>query len=64
MVGNLSSTAGGVDDYQFGITRGAGAIAETGTIILNDASTSTRLERPGALGPRRGHPARGLCMPT
>jgi L-lactate dehydrogenase complex protein LldG len=37
-----------VDDYQFGITRGAGAIAETGTIILNDAVTSTRL---GALAP-------------
>lgn len=37
-----------VDDYQFGITRGAGAIAETGTIILNDATTSTRL---GALAP-------------
>jgi L-lactate dehydrogenase complex protein LldG len=32
-----------VDDYQFGITRGAGAIAETGTIILNDAVTSSRL---------------------
>jgi L-lactate dehydrogenase complex protein LldG len=32
-----------VDDYQFGITRGAGAIAETGTIILNDALTSARL---------------------
>jgi L-lactate dehydrogenase complex protein LldG len=37
-----------VDDYQFGITRGAGAIAETGTVILNDATTSTRL---GALAP-------------
>jgi L-lactate dehydrogenase complex protein LldG len=37
-----------VDDYQFGITRGAGAIAETGTLILNDATTSTRL---GALAP-------------
>ena len=32
-----------VDDYQFGITRAAGAIAETGTIILNDATTSSRL---------------------
>jgi L-lactate dehydrogenase complex protein LldG len=32
-----------VDDYQFGITRGVGAIAETGTLILNDAVTSTRL---------------------
>jgi L-lactate dehydrogenase complex protein LldG len=37
-----------VDDYQFGITRGVGAIAETGTIILNDATTSSRL---GALTP-------------
>jgi L-lactate dehydrogenase complex protein LldG len=37
-----------VDDYQFGITRGAGAIAETGTIILEDATTSSRL---GALAP-------------
>jgi L-lactate dehydrogenase complex protein LldG len=37
-----------VDDYQFGITRGAGAIAETGTIILADATTSSRL---GALAP-------------
>jgi L-lactate dehydrogenase complex protein LldG len=37
-----------VDDYQFGITRAVGAIAETGTIILNDAATSTRL---GALAP-------------
>ena len=37
-----------VDDYQFGVTRAVGAIAETGTIILNDATTSTRL---GALAP-------------
>jgi L-lactate dehydrogenase complex protein LldG len=37
-----------VDDYQFGITRGVGAIAETGTIIINDKTTSTRL---GALAP-------------
>jgi L-lactate dehydrogenase complex protein LldG len=37
-----------VDDYTFGITRAAGAIAETGTIILNDATTSRRL---GALAP-------------
>jgi L-lactate dehydrogenase complex protein LldG len=37
-----------VDDYQFGITRGAGAIAETGTIILGDRTTSSRL---GALAP-------------
>jgi L-lactate dehydrogenase complex protein LldG len=39
---------GRIDDYQFGITRGVGAIAETGTVILNDATTSTRL---GALAP-------------
>lgn len=32
-----------VDDYAFGITRAAGAIAESGTIILNDAVTSRRL---------------------
>jgi L-lactate dehydrogenase complex protein LldG len=32
-----------VDDYQFGITRAAGAIAETGTVILDDGSTSSRL---------------------
>lgn len=32
-----------IDDYQFGITRAAGAIAESGTIILNDATTSRRL---------------------
>lgn len=37
-----------VDDYQFGITRAAGAIAESGTIILADGTTSTRL---GALAP-------------
>lgn len=37
-----------VDDYSFGITRAAGAIAETGTIVLNDATTSRRL---GALTP-------------
>jgi L-lactate dehydrogenase complex protein LldG len=37
-----------VDDYQFGITRAVGAIAETGTVILSDASTSRRL---GALAP-------------
>jgi len=34
---------GRVDDYAFGITRAAGAIAESGTIILNDATTSRRL---------------------
>ena len=32
-----------VDDYQFGITRAAGAIAETGSLILNEATTSSRL---------------------
>jgi L-lactate dehydrogenase complex protein LldG len=32
-----------VDDYAFGITRAAGAIAESGTIVLNDATTSSRL---------------------
>ncbi|MDO8540122.1 MAG: LUD domain-containing protein [Opitutaceae bacterium] len=37
-----------VDDYAFGITRAAGAIAESGTIVLNDATTSRRL---GALAP-------------
>jgi L-lactate dehydrogenase complex protein LldG len=37
-----------VDDYQFGITRAVGAIAETGTVILNDRETSSRL---GALAP-------------
>ncbi|PTX95689.1 LUD domain-containing protein [Opitutus sp. ER46] len=37
-----------VDDYAFGITRAAGAIAESGTIVLNDALTSSRL---GALAP-------------
>ena len=32
-----------VDDYAFGITRAVGAIAETGTIILDDATSSSRL---------------------
>jgi L-lactate dehydrogenase complex protein LldG len=32
-----------VDTYAFGITRAAGAIAESGTIILHDATTSRRL---------------------
>lgn len=32
-----------IDDYAFGITRAAGAIAESGTIILNDKVTSRRL---------------------
>lgn len=37
-----------VDDYQFGITSSLGAIAETGTVILSDATSSRRL---GALAP-------------
>jgi L-lactate dehydrogenase complex protein LldG len=37
-----------IDDYQFGVTRARGAIAETGTLILDDATTSSRL---GALAP-------------
>ncbi len=32
-----------IDDYQFGITRAAGAVAETGTLILTDGTTSSRL---------------------
>lgn len=36
------------DDYQFGITRAAGVIAESGSVILNDETTSDRL---AALGP-------------
>ncbi len=32
-----------VDDYDFGITFAAGAIAETGTLVLTDAGTSSRL---------------------
>ena len=31
------------DEYQFGITRAAGAIAESGSVILNDETTSDRL---------------------
>jgi len=37
-----------VDEIQFGITRAAGVIAETGTIVLTDRLTSNRL---GALAP-------------
>ena len=37
-----------VDDYEFGITAAIGAIAETGTLILTDRGTSSRL---GALAP-------------
>lgn len=32
-----------VDDYQFGITRASAAIAETGTVVLTEADTSSRL---------------------
>lgn len=32
-----------VDEYQFGITRASAAIAETGTVVLTDADTSSRL---------------------
>ena len=32
-----------IDDFAFGITRASGGIAETGTIILKDGSTSRRL---------------------
>jgi L-lactate dehydrogenase complex protein LldG len=32
-----------VDDYDFGLTSASGAIAETGTIILTDGGTSSRL---------------------
>lgn len=31
------------EDYQFGITRASGAIAETGSLILDDARTTDRL---------------------
>ncbi|MBS0658497.1 MAG: LUD domain-containing protein [Verrucomicrobia bacterium] len=37
-----------VDDFAFGITRADAAVAETGTVILRDATTSSRL---GALAP-------------
>jgi L-lactate dehydrogenase complex protein LldG len=37
-----------IDDYAFGITRARAAIAETGSLILDDATTSSRL---GALAP-------------
>ena len=32
-----------VDDFQFGITRASAAIAETGTVVLTEADTSSRL---------------------
>ncbi|WP_437901745.1 LUD domain-containing protein [Sorangium sp. So ce124] len=54
-----------MDADDFGITRAAGAIAETGTVILDDATTSTRLS---ALAPwihvaivRRADIHRSLC---
>jgi L-lactate dehydrogenase complex protein LldG len=37
-----------IDDYAFGITRAVAGIAETGTLVVDDASTATRL---GALAP-------------
>ena len=37
-----------VNDYAFGITRAVAGIAETGTLVLDDANTATRL---GALAP-------------
>lgn len=37
-----------LDDYKFGLTLAAGAIAETGTLILSDGTSSSRL---GALAP-------------
>lgn len=37
-----------IDDYQFGVTRARGAVAETGSLILDDGTTSSRL---GALAP-------------
>jgi len=37
-----------VDDYTFGITRAAGIIAETGTVVIKESSTPSRL---GALAP-------------
>ncbi len=37
-----------LDDYRFGITRARGAIAETGSIVVTDRGTSSRL---GALAP-------------
>ncbi len=37
-----------VDDYDFGVTRAGYAIAETGTLVLQDSDTPDRL---GALGP-------------
>ncbi|PTY07620.1 hypothetical protein DB347_05140 [Opitutaceae bacterium EW11] len=32
-----------IDTYQFGITHAAGALAETGSVILKDATTASRL---------------------
>jgi len=32
-----------IDDYQFGITRARAAVAETGSLVLDDMTTATRL---------------------
>lgn len=32
-----------IDDYRFGITRGRGAIAETGSLVVTDRTTTSRL---------------------
>ncbi len=32
-----------IDDYDFGLTRAAAAVAETGTLVLTDGATSSRL---------------------
>jgi len=37
-----------IDDYAFGVTRARAAIAETGSLVLDDATTSSRL---GSLAP-------------
>jgi L-lactate dehydrogenase complex protein LldG len=37
-----------IDEYRFGVTRARAAIAETGSLVLDDATTSSRL---GALAP-------------
>lgn len=53
---------GRIDDYRFGITRAAGAVAETGTLILTDGGTSARLAalapwiHIAVLDPNRIHP--------
>jgi L-lactate dehydrogenase complex protein LldG len=37
-----------IDDYAFGVTAAVGAIAETGTVVISDGGTASRL---GALAP-------------